>query len=151
LASIIAISVFPVFLFLPLHCRCVGVLHFEPIGRPARTIGGVLPLRHDTFEAEFAGVPKYGLAVAFHVLVESNTRPSLRQNNFQHGLASLRRIASEIVPIRVQEYAVVMMAVANEIERSDAVVITGNRLPIDDAGARGQAGQGLDNQGKTIS
>src|SRR6516164_9919053 len=33
-----------------LHRRCIGVLHFEPIGRAARTIGKVLPLRDDTFE-----------------------------------------------------------------------------------------------------
>ena len=35
----------------------------------------------------------------------------------------------------VQKDAFVMAAVADAIERSDAVVITGNRLPIDDAGA----------------
>jgi hypothetical protein len=33
-----------------------------------------------------------------------------------------------------------MVAVANAIERSDPVVITGNRVPVDDAGARTQAG-----------
>jgi hypothetical protein len=44
-----------------------------------------------------------------------------------------------------------MVAVANAIEQSDAVVITGNRLAVDDAGARAEAGQGLDDQGKTIS
>jgi hypothetical protein len=43
-----------------------------------------------------------------------------------------------------------MVAVANAIERSDAVVITGNRLPIDDAGARAQAGQCFDGKRKTI-
>ena len=34
-----------------------------------------------------------------------------------------------------------MVAVADTIEQSDAVVIAGNRLPVDDAGARAQAGQ----------
>jgi len=43
-----------------------------------------------------------------------------------------------------------MAAVANAIERSDAAVITGNRLPVDDAGARAQAGQRLDNQREAI-
>jgi hypothetical protein len=36
-----------------------------------------------------------------------------------------------------------MVAVANAIERRDAVVITGNDLAIDDAGARAQAAQRL--------
>jgi hypothetical protein len=42
------------------------------------------------------------------------------------------------------------VAVADTIERRDAVVITGNCLAVDDAGARGQADQGLDNQRETI-
>ena len=44
-----------------------------------------------------------------------------------------------------------MMAVADEIERSDAVTVTGNRLTVEDARARAQASQRLDDQGKTIS
>jgi hypothetical protein len=43
-----------------------------------------------------------------------------------------------------------MAAVADTIERSDAVVITGDCFPVDDAGARAQAGQRLDNQRETI-
>jgi glucose-6-phosphate dehydrogenase assembly protein OpcA len=43
-----------------------------------------------------------------------------------------------------------MVAVADTIERSDAVVITGNRLAVDDAGARAQAGRRLDDQRETI-
>src|SRR5262249_53660565 len=35
---------------------CIGVLHLEPMGRQAGTIGGVLPLPHDPLKAEFAGV-----------------------------------------------------------------------------------------------
>ena len=41
---------------LALHCLCIRVLHFEPVGRAARTVGRVLPLRHDTLEAELAGI-----------------------------------------------------------------------------------------------
>jgi hypothetical protein len=44
----------------------------------------------------------------------------------------------------VQERAVIMAAVANEIERGNAVVIAGNSLAVDDAGARAQACQRLD-------
>jgi hypothetical protein len=43
-----------------------------------------------------------------------------------------------------------MLSVANAIEGSDAIVITGNRFAVDDAGARAQAGQCFDDQGKTI-
>ena len=43
-----------------------------------------------------------------------------------------------------------MVAVANAIERSDAVVIAANRLPVDDAGARAQSGQRLDDQREAI-
>src|SRR5262245_49786462 len=33
-------------------CRCIGILHLEPIGRAAGTIGAVFPLRDNAFEAE---------------------------------------------------------------------------------------------------
>src|SRR5437763_17150139 len=50
----------------------------------------------------------------------------------------------------VKEYAFVMAAVADAIERSNAVVITGNRLSVDNAGAGAQAGQGLNDQREAI-
>jgi hypothetical protein len=56
----------------PLYNRCIRVLHFEPIGRAAGTIGGVFALRDNPFEAEPAGVAKYGFAIALHMLVESD-------------------------------------------------------------------------------
>src|SRR5438093_969390 len=62
-----------------------------------------------------------------------------------------RRRSSPFSSIRVEgikENAFVMVAVADAIERSDAVVITGNRLAVDDAGARAQADQRLHDQGK---
>src|SRR5690349_17533623 len=57
---------------------------------------------------------------------------------------------SSITSEGVEEYAFVTMAVANEIERSDAVVISRDCLPIDDAGARTQACQRLDDQREAI-
>src|SRR5262245_14421633 len=50
----------------------------------------------------------------------------------------------------IMKNAFAMAAVANAIEQSDAVVITGNRLAVDDAGARPQADQCLDSQRKRI-
>jgi hypothetical protein len=91
-----------------------------------------VPTSHSThfddaaIEVELAGVAKYGLPVAYHVLVESNAWPSLGQNHLKPDLAALKRIRSEIVAVQfdqvegVQEYAFVTMAVADEIERSDA-------------------------------
>jgi hypothetical protein len=68
------------------------------------------------------------------------------------GLPALQWITPQVIAVQldqvegVQEYAFVVMPVANEIERSDAVVITGNRF--DDAGERAQARQGLAIRGK---
>ena len=44
----------PVLFRLSLHRRCIRVLHFEPIGRAAGLVGGILALRHNVFEAELA-------------------------------------------------------------------------------------------------
>ena len=52
----------PVLFLLSLHRRCIRVLHFDPIGRAPRTVGRVLALRHDAFEAELARVPKHDVA-----------------------------------------------------------------------------------------
>jgi len=46
-------------LFFSLYGRCIQVLHFEPIGRAAGAVGGILALRNNAFKAELAGVPKH--------------------------------------------------------------------------------------------
>jgi hypothetical protein len=46
----------------------------------------------------------------------------------------------------VEEYALVSALVTDEIERGNAVVIAGNSFAVDDAGARAQACQRLDDQ-----
>jgi len=69
-------------------------------------------------------------------------------------LADLKRIALQVVAVQfdqvegVQERAVIMAAVANEIERGEAVIIAGDSFTVDDAGARAQASQRLDDQRK---
>ena len=50
----------PIFLRLPLYRRRLRVLHFEPVGRAAGTVGRVLTLRHDTFKPHLAGVGENG-------------------------------------------------------------------------------------------
>jgi hypothetical protein len=47
----------------------------------AGTIGRVLALRDNAFEPELAGVTKYGLAVALHVLIEPDASPGLSQDH----------------------------------------------------------------------
>src|SRR6516164_10526012 len=67
----------PILLGFPLHGRCIRVLHFEPIGRAAGTVGRVLALRHDTFEAHLAGMGEEGRAVAFDIFIEPDARAGL--------------------------------------------------------------------------
>ena len=68
------------------------------------------------------------------MLVESNAWPSLGQDYLKRGPATFQRITPQIIAIQfdqvegVQENAFVMLAVANAIEQSDAVVVTGDRL-----------------------
>ena len=98
----------------------------------AAAIHRILALRHDVFEAKLARVPEHCLTVAFHVLVESNARVSLGHDRCERGLAEFKRIAPQVVAVQfdqvegVQERAVIMAAVANEIERGNAVVIAGD-------------------------
>ena len=93
-----------------------------------------------------------GRAVALHVFVEPDAGAGLGHDRCERGLANLKRITPQVVAVQldqvegVEEYLVVSALVTDEIERSDAVVITGNRLPVDDAGARAQASQCLDDQ-----
>src|SRR5262249_29245571 len=131
----------PIFFCLALHRRRRRVLHLEPIRRAPRAIRRVLPLRHDAFESHLAGMGEDGRAVAFQMLVEAQAKASFGQRTSKRGLADLKWIAPEIVAVQfnevegVQERAVIMAAIANEIERGNAVVIAGNSLAVDDAGA----------------
>jgi hypothetical protein len=102
--------------------RRIGVLHLEPIGRAARTVGRVLPLRHDTFEPDLAGMGEDGRAIALDMLVEPDAGACLGQHACKRGLADLKRIAPQVVAIQldqvegVEEYAVVGAVVTDEIE-----------------------------------
>src|SRR5262249_32386118 len=93
-----------------------------------------------------------GLAVALHMLVEPDAGAGLGHDRCERGLADLKRIAPEVVAVQlnevegVEEYALVSAVVTDEIERRNAVVIAGNSFAVDDAGARAQAGQRLDDQ-----
>jgi hypothetical protein len=101
-------------------------------------------------------VAEYGLALTFHVLVETDAWPSLGQDHLKGSLAALQRIRPEIVAVQfdqvegVKENAFIMVAVADTIERSDALPSQATASPSMIAGTRAQAGQCLHDQRETI-
>src|SRR5262249_14244980 len=158
MASCPALSPFffaPILFRLALHCQGIRVLHFEPIGRAAGTVGGILPLRDNAFEAHLAVVGEDGRAVALDMFVEPYPGAGLGHDRCERSLADLKRIAPQVIAVQfnevegVQERAIIMAAVANEIERGNAVVIAGDSLAVDDAGPRAQACQRLNDQRET--
>jgi hypothetical protein len=50
----------------------------------------------------------------------------------------------------VQEHVAIMAPIPNPVERRHAVLVTGDGLAVDDAGARLQAGQGLNDQREAV-
>src|SRR5262245_34548955 len=88
-----------------------------------------------------------GRAVALDMVVEPDAAAGLGHDRCERSLADLKRIAPQVVAVQldqvegVQERTVIMAAVANEIERGNAVIIAGNSLAVDDARLRTQTGQ----------
>jgi len=85
----------PIFFLLPLSGRTSRVLDLEPVGRSATAIGGILPLRDDSFEPKLAGVAEHGLAVALYVVIEPNAMANPGEDAGQRRLADFERIAAE--------------------------------------------------------
>src|SRR5258708_4695946 len=98
-----------------------------------------------------------GRAVAFDMLVEPDAGAGLGHDRCERGLADLKRITPQIVPVQldeiegVEEYALVSALVTDQIERSSAIVIADDSFAVDDAGARAQACQRLDDQRETMA
>src|SRR5262245_62290857 len=93
----------PILLRFPLHRRSRRVLHFEPIGGAAGTVGRVLALRDDAFQAKLAGMREDGRAVALDMLVEPDARAGLGQDRCERSLANLKRIAPKVVAVQLDE------------------------------------------------
>src|SRR6516162_7646380 len=93
-----------------------------------------------------------GRAVALDMLVESDAGAGPGHDRCERGLADLKRIMPQVVAVQldqvegVQERAVIIAAVANEIERGNAVVIAGDSFAVDNAGARAQPGERINDQ-----
>jgi hypothetical protein len=97
----------PIFFFLPLSGRTSRVLDLEPVGRSATAIGGILPLRDDSFEPKLAGVAEHGLAVALYVVIEPNAMANPGEDAGQRRLADFerkRRRSSPFSSIRSKAY-----------------------------------------------
>jgi hypothetical protein len=79
-------------------------------------------------------------------------RASFGQHTSKRGLAHFQRIAPQVVTLQfdqvecVDEDTVVVAVVANEIEQGNAVVIASDSFAIDNAGARAQAGERINDQ-----
>src|SRR5262245_15493345 len=101
---------------------------------------------------KLAGVGEDGRAVALDMLIEPDAEAGLGHDRRERGLADLKRIAPQVVAVQldevegVEEYALVRALVSDEIERGNTVVIAGDGFTVDDAGARAQACQRLDDQ-----
>jgi hypothetical protein len=73
------------------------------------------------------------------MLVEAQAKASFGQHTSKRGLAHFQRITPHVVAVQlnqvegVEEGVTVMASVADTVERGNAVVVTHNRLPIDDA------------------
>src|SRR5262245_384222 len=93
-----------------------------------------------------------GRAVAFDMFIEPDAQAGLGHDKSERGLADMKRIAPQVVAVPldevegIKEYALVSAVVTNEIERGNAVVIAGDSFAVDDAGARAQAAQRLNDQ-----
>jgi hypothetical protein len=140
----------PAILFrLSLHRRRIRILHLEPVGRAAGTVDGILALRDDAFKAKLAGVGKDGRAIAFDMLIEpdAGALATIDSSVASRTSSGSRRRSSPFNSNQVEgveEYLVVSAVMTDEIERGNAVVIAGNGFTIDDARARAQAAQRLD-------
>src|SRR6516165_5608734 len=69
------------------------ILNLEPIGGAPRTVGRILALRDDAFEAKLAGVGEDGRAVTSQMLIEPDAGAGLGHDRGERGVANLKRIA----------------------------------------------------------
>jgi hypothetical protein len=71
-----------------------GFFSLRPVGRAARPVVRILPLRDDAFESQLASMVKYDLAVVvLHVLVQPQSSGGLGEHRDERGLAYRQRLA----------------------------------------------------------
>ena len=97
-----------------------------------------------------------GRAVSLGMLAEPDAGVNPGHDRCERGLADLKRTAPQVVTVQfdqvegVEENALVSALVTDEIERGNAVVIAGDSFAVDDARARAQACQRLDDQREAV-
>jgi hypothetical protein len=85
-----------------------------------------------------------------------NSTATLARTVARRRLADFERVAAEIVAVQldqiegVQEHAGVVSAVTDALEARHSIVVTGDRLAVDDAGPPAQPSQGLDDQREAV-
>ena len=113
-------------------------------------------LGHDALQPHLARMGENGGSVRFDVLVEPDAGSGLGQDGSERSLAHLKWVPPQVVTVEldevegVEEHALVVPAIADAIEARDAVVAAGDRLAVEDAGARAQAGEALDDEREAL-
>src|SRR5262249_21308286 len=88
------------------------------------------------------------------MLIEAQAKASFGQHTSKRGLAHFQRITPQVVAVQldqiesVEEGTVVVAVGADEIERRHAIVIASDSFAIDDARARAQPGDRINDQWK---
>jgi len=88
--------------------------------------------------------------------LKPQTRHRAREHARERRLAHRERLAPQVITVEldqvecVQEHVLVMAPIADAIEARDPVVTASHRLAVDDAGARAQSGEGLDDERETL-
>ena len=78
--------------------------YLEPIGLAAAAVERVLPLDHDPFQTELAGVPEYSFALLpLDMVVKPNAVACPRDDVRQRGLAELKRVTPQVVTVQFNQ------------------------------------------------
>ena len=117
----------------------------------------VLALRHDPLKPHLAGVRKHEWAIlVVEVLVEAQPRCRTPEQARERRLAHCERVAPQIVAVEfdqvegIEEHARVVTPIPDAVEGRDPVIATCHRFAVDDAGARAQLGDCLDNEREAV-
>jgi len=87
--------------------------------------------------------------------LERRAKASFGQHTSKRSLAHFQRITPHVVAIQldqvegVEKGVTVMASVADTVERGNAIVIASDSLTVDDAGARAQPGERINDQRET--
>ena len=95
-------------------------------------------------------------SVLLDVFIQSQARRRTRENVAEQCFAGGERVAPQVVTVEfdkvegVQENALIVALAADALEVRDSMIVTGDRLSVDDARAQGQLGQSLDNEREAV-